>query len=89
MIVPRAYLDRLDAAMKNEYVRWLELKRNISWETNTLARVEKLNPNLPIWWYQAGHDASMFVNYKTPEYADGQYRKTESGAKTLARKECR
>jgi hypothetical protein len=71
MLVPRVYLDRLDAAMKREYVRWLELTHNVSWETNTLARVEKLNPTLPIWWYRADHDQTLFTNYIPTENADG------------------
>jgi hypothetical protein len=72
MLVPRVYLDRLDTAMKREYIRWLELTRNISWEVNTLARVEKLNPTLPIWWYRADHDQTLFTNYTTTENADGR-----------------
>jgi hypothetical protein len=76
MIVPRNYLDRLDQAMKREYIRWLELRHNISWEVNTLARVEKLNPNLPIWWYKADHDQTLFTNYKTTENADRAYTST-------------
>ncbi len=76
IIVPRNYLDRLNHAMKCEYIRWLELTRNISWEVNTLARVEKLNPNLPIWWYKADHDQTLFTNYMAVENADLAYTST-------------
>jgi len=69
MIVPRKYLDRFNTVMQQEYVRWLELTGNISWEVNTLARVEVQHPDL-IWWYKADHDSSIFTNYKTTEYAD-------------------
>lgn len=71
IIVPRVYLDRLDQAVKREYIRWLELTHNVSWETNTLARVEQLYPNLPIWWYRADHDQTIFTNYTATENADG------------------
>lgn len=77
MVVPRAYVDRLDVAMKNEYVRWLEITGNISWEVNTLTRVEYLNQNLPIWWYRADHDKTLFINYKATENADRAYTSTE------------
>lgn len=70
MIVPRAYLARFDAAMKREYVRWIELTNNVSWEVNTLARVEQLEPDVPIWWYHADHDKTLFTNYQTTQHAD-------------------
>jgi hypothetical protein len=63
-VVPRQYVAALDAAMKQEYKRHLALTDNLSWEVNTLARVEQRYPDLPIWHYQADHDASMFGNYQ-------------------------
>src|SRR4029077_13364455 len=51
MIVPRKYLDLFNTAMQQEYIRLLELTGNISWEVNTLARVEEQHPDL-IWWYK-------------------------------------
>ena len=72
MVVPRPYIIQLDMAMKQEYVRWLNLTKNISWEVNTLARVELLDKSLPIWWYQADHDQTMFTNYQATENADGK-----------------
>lgn len=85
MVVPRQYLAVFDAAMKQEYVRMLREHHHVSWEVNALARLERSKPSLPIWWYQAGHDASMFTNYKATEYADGRsggvgYRATSGGA---------
>jgi len=74
MIIPRNYIHEFDRAMKQEYVRWIERTNNVSWEVNTLARVEK-RKELPIWWYQADHDASIFTGYKTPEYADSRFMK--------------
>ena len=76
MVVPRAYVEKLNDAMKHEYIRWLNLTGNISWEVNTLARVERLVPDLPIWWYRADHNASMFQNYRATEDADGKQAST-------------
>jgi len=70
MVVPRRYLRDLDAAMKHEYAYSLRQRNHVSWEVNMLAQVER-HHKLPIWWYQADHDSSMFTNYKTAEYADG------------------
>ncbi|HEX6827081.1 MAG TPA: hypothetical protein VF077_12260 [Nitrospiraceae bacterium] len=64
MVVPRQYVMQFDYAMKREYVRWLEQTNNLSWEVNTLARVEKLDPELPLWWFKADHDATMFTSYQ-------------------------
>jgi hypothetical protein len=72
MVVPRKYVRPLNLAMKREYVRWLEENHNISWEVNTLARVEWLEPDLPFWWYKADHNQTLFTNYKATEDADGR-----------------
>lgn len=85
MVVPRQYLALFDAAMKHEYVRWLREHHHVSWEVNTLARLERRMPELPIWHYKADHDASMFTNYKATEYADDRsggvgYRAASGGA---------
>jgi hypothetical protein len=69
MVVPREYVIALDIEMKDEYARWLWEHSNISWEVNTLARLER-NSDLPIWWYKADHDASMFTAYQVTENAD-------------------
>jgi hypothetical protein len=73
MVVPRQYVVALDMAMKTEYERWLYITENVSWEVNTLARVEQQNPELPIWWYKADHDKTLFTNYKATEHADGRH----------------
>jgi hypothetical protein len=73
MVVPRKYVRPLNLAMKREYVRWLMENHIVSWEVNTLARVEYLEPDLPFCWYKADHDKTMFTNYKATEYADGRY----------------
>lgn len=69
MIVPRYFLNTFDNEMQYEYRTWLDKTGNISWEVNTLARVEKRHPNL-IWHYKADHNQQMFTNYRTTEHAD-------------------
>lgn len=70
MVVPFRFVDRFYAIVQQEYKRWLEQTGNLSWEVNTLARVEQQHPNL-IWHYKADHNASMFLNYQATEMADG------------------
>jgi hypothetical protein len=70
MIVPRDYAYQFHIAMRNEYIRWLNVTGNISWEVNTLARLEKRDLAMPLWWYKADHDSSIFTNYRATEFAD-------------------
>jgi hypothetical protein len=72
MIVPRDYAYQFHIAMRDEYIRWLNVTGNISWEVNTLARLEKRDKLMPLWWYKADHDSSIFTNYKTGVLADGR-----------------
>ena len=62
MVVPRKYLRRFSNEFKDRTMRNINLKRNVTWDTNDLARVEKYG-SLPIRWYLANHDASMVDNY--------------------------
>jgi hypothetical protein len=71
MVVPRRYLREFDAAMKHEYAYALRERNHVSWEVNMLAQVEQ-HHDLPIWWYHADHDASMFTNYQRTQYADSR-----------------
>jgi hypothetical protein len=64
MVVPRRFVDPLNAAMKAEYVGWLQKTNNISWEVNVLARLEKNDPDFPVWHYRADHNKTMFTNYR-------------------------
>jgi len=77
MVVPRKYVVALNEAMKKEYTSWIAKHHHVSWEVNTLARVERREPELPIWWYQADHDASIFTNYRRTEYADRNKKQQE------------
>jgi len=71
MVVPRKFIGPFNVAMKSEYVRWLDKTKNISWEVNTLARLERVDPDFPVWWYRANHDSTLFTNYRATESADG------------------
>jgi len=72
MVVPRKFVEPFNRAMKAEYIRWLDETRNISWEVNTLSRLEQQDPDFPVWWYQADHDASLFTNYRATQPAGGR-----------------
>ena len=67
LVVPRDQVIDLDTAMKHEYITWLNKTNNLSWEINTLARVEQNYKQLPIWHYKADHNASMFTAYRGNE----------------------
>jgi hypothetical protein len=69
-VVPRAHVVALDTAMKQDYKRHLRETNNVSWEVNTLARMEQRGMGPPLFWYRANHDASLFTNYRKLEYAD-------------------
>jgi hypothetical protein len=72
MVVPRKFIGPFNVAMKSEYVRWLKQTNNVSWEVNTLARLEQEDPDFPVWWYgPCDHDQTMFTKYRTTESADG------------------
>jgi len=73
MVVPREHLIAFDEAMKREYTRWLYRHNHVTWEVNTLARVER-REELPIWWYKADHNESLFTNYQASYYADARAR---------------
>jgi hypothetical protein len=60
MVVPRPYLAKLFEAVRQDVEEQLHTRHHVSWETNTLARIEH---RLPIRWYQADHDLSMLENY--------------------------
>ena len=65
IIVPRHLAVPFDAAMQAECKDWLAKTGNLSWEVNTLARVEN-NYSLPIRHYRADHNHTMFLNYGRP-----------------------
>jgi hypothetical protein len=82
MIVPRCYTLPLDVAMKNEYMRFIERTNLVNWEVNTLANVERrrdIYAHVPIWFYKADHNASMFTNYQGAHHDSGNSRRIERG----------
>jgi hypothetical protein len=70
MVVPCEHAVALDHAMKREYIRRLLDTNHVTWEVNVLAAVEQLHPELPIWWYKANHNCTLFENYRKTEHAD-------------------
>lgn len=60
-------VDRRDVPMLHNAVKLMACKRiaqtnNVTWEVNTLARVEQENV-MKIRWYKADHDTSLFTGY--------------------------
>lgn len=60
MVVPRGDVHKLYKGIKREVQRHLKLTNNVTWEVNTLARIEA---SLPLRWYQADHNETMFTGY--------------------------
>jgi hypothetical protein len=63
LVCPRRHVFDFDVAIKDETKRHLLETNTVSWEINTWSRVENQN-RLPIKWYPANHNASLFSNYK-------------------------
>jgi hypothetical protein len=62
IVCPRSLLWRFDREFKDRTMRNVNLKRNVTWEVNDLARLEKYG-SLPIRWYEADHNETMFTGY--------------------------
>ncbi len=60
MVVPRNQLIPLYKRVRQAVAIKLSLKHHITWEVNTLADVEQF---LPIRWYEADHNETMFTEY--------------------------
>lgn len=60
MVVPTKQANKLYMAVRKNMRAHLQLTKNVSWEVNTLARIE---PQLDIRWYQADHNETMFTGY--------------------------
>lgn len=58
--VPRKFVDPLDFACRVAARQHISATKNVEWEVNTWARVEK-KARLPFHWYKADHDVSMFT----------------------------
>ena len=62
MVVPAARADLLYNRVKRSVTTHLDLRHNVYWEVNTLAKVEDNLPSLR--WYKADHNETMFTEYK-------------------------
>jgi hypothetical protein len=62
MVVPRRDIPMLHNAIKLMAAKRITQTQIITWEVNTLYRVEKENV-LPIRWYQADHNPTLFTGY--------------------------
>ena len=63
MVVPREQVVAFFAAIKRQVRAHLDFTNNVTWDVNNVARVEA-GGTLPIRWYQADHDNTMWDNYK-------------------------
>ena len=73
MVVPRRFAAAFNAAMKQEYARWLCKTGRVSWEVNVLSRLEKRDPEFPVWWYgPCGHDSTIFTHYRGTEHGNSR-----------------
>lgn len=62
MVVPRSSISKLKNLVQIMALLHIGQTKNVTWEVNTLARVEQTD-KLPIRWYAADHDQTMFTNY--------------------------
>lgn len=62
LAIHRRYLDMFGQAVRNAARTYMLKEHIVEWEVNTWARVERDN-HLPIKWYLANHDQTMFTNY--------------------------
>jgi hypothetical protein len=63
LVVPRQDIFPLNRAFKAVARMYTRTTRNVTFEVNTLARVEWLSVGPPIRWYPGDHNASMLTNY--------------------------
>jgi hypothetical protein len=61
MVVPRKTVHKLYKTVKREVLRHIAQTRNVTWEVNTLARIEATLPHLR--WYKADHNETLFTGY--------------------------
>lgn len=64
LAVPRKLVDQLDYACRVAARQHVSKTKNVEWEVNTWARVEATS-KLPIHWYKADHNGSMFTDLET------------------------
>lgn len=62
LVCHRDYVAQLAAAVKDKLKSEIRQSRFVTWEVNTWAKVER-DGKLPIRWYSADHNETMFTNY--------------------------
>lgn len=62
MVVPRKHIQPLKNLIQAIVMLHVNVTKNVTWEVNSLARVEQTG-KLPIRWYSADHNQTMFENY--------------------------
>lgn len=60
LAVPRRMVDQLDYDCRVAARQHISATKNVEWEVNTWARVERKS-KLPFHWYKADHDVSLFT----------------------------
>jgi len=63
MIVPRSQAPLLDKENKIKTLKNIQRTKNVTWEVNDLARLERYT-HLPIKWYQADHNETLFTGFQ-------------------------
>jgi hypothetical protein len=63
MVVPRKYVQDLKNGIQAITMINVMQTKHITWDVNSMAHLEAQN-KLPIRWYKADHDKSMFENYR-------------------------
>jgi hypothetical protein len=62
MVVPREQVVPFFAAIRRQVCAHLSFTNRITWDVNNVAAVER-GGKLPIRWYQADHNETMFTGY--------------------------
>lgn len=62
LVVPREYVQPLKNLIQAVCMLHVNVTKRVTFEVNTLARAEQTG-KLPIRWYQADHDQTMFTGY--------------------------
>ena len=63
MIVPRADTHRMLQLVQAYTRTYVRAMRRLTFEVNTLARIEKMLAKVGLRWYQADHNATQFTHY--------------------------
>lgn len=62
--VPRKLVDVFDYNCRVAARQHISATKNVEWEVNTWARVEAKHKNLPIAWYKADHNETLFTGWR-------------------------